>query len=403
MKGEDIMEYSKKYQQIAPSVTMAITAKAAELKASGVDVISFSAGEPDFPTPKNICDVAQAYLEDGHIQYTNAAGLPKLREAVAKKLLKDNGLLYESSEIVISNGAKHAIRNAVEAVTNPGDEIIVPSPYWVTYAELVKMSGGIPVIVETDEAEEFKVTAEKLKKYVTDKTKAILLNTPCNPTGAVYTKEELQRIADLAVERDFLVISDEIYEKLIYEGEHISIASLGEEIKERTIVINGLSKAYAMTGWRIGYTASDKKIAKIISSMQSHTTSNPNTLAQYAAIEALNGEQSVVHLMKEEFQARRDLIVERIEALPLVSCKKPKGAFYIMLNIKEVKGKKYQDVLIDNSLTFSSLVLEHAKVALVPGAAFGVDDFVRISYATSREKIMEGMDRLAKFLKELEG
>ncbi len=397
------MEYSKKYQQIAPSVTMAITAKAAELKASGVDVISFSAGEPDFPTPKNICDVAQAYLEDGHIQYTNAAGLPKLREAVAKKLLKDNGLLYESSEIVISNGAKHAIRNAVEAVTNPGDEIIVPSPYWVTYAELVKMSGGIPVIVETDEAEEFKVTAEKLKKYVTDKTKAILLNTPCNPTGAVYTKEELQRIADLAVERDFLVISDEIYEKLIYEGEHISIASLGEEIKERTIVINGLSKAYAMTGWRIGYTASDKKIAKIISSMQSHTTSNPNTLAQYAAIEALNGEQSVVHLMKEEFQARRDLIVERIEALPLVSCKKPKGAFYIMLNIKEVKGKKYQDVLIDNSLTFSSLVLEHAKVALVPGAAFGVDDFVRISYATSREKIMEGMDRLAKFLKELEG
>ncbi len=397
------MEYSKKYQQIAPSVTMAITAKAAELKASGVDVISFSAGEPDFPTPKNICDVAQAYLEDGHIQYTNAAGLPKLREAVAKKLLKDNGLLYESSEIVISNGAKHAIRNAVEAVTNPGDEIIVPSPYWVTYAELVKMSGGIPVIVETDEAEEFKVTAEKLKKYVTDKTKAILLNTPCNPTGAVYTKEELQRIADLAVERDFLVISDEIYEKLIYEGEHISIASLGEEIKERTIVINGLSKAYAMTGWRIGYNASDKKIAKIISSMQSHTTSNPNTLAQYAAIEALNGEQSVVHLMKEEFQARRDLIVERIEALPLVSCKKPKGAFYIMLNIKEVKGKKYQDVLIDNSLTFSSLVLEHAKVALVPGAAFGVDDFVRISYATSREKIMEGMDRLAKFLKELEG
>ncbi len=397
------MEYSKKYQQIAPSVTMAITAKAAELKASGVDVISFSAGEPDFPTPKNICDVAQAYLEDGHIQYTNAAGLPKLREAVAKKLLKDNGLLYESSEIVISNGAKHAIRNAVEAVTNPGDEIIVPSPYWVTYAELVKMSGGIPVIVETDEAEEFKVTAEKLKKYVTDKTKAILLNTPCNPTGAVYTKEELQRIADLAVERDFLVISDEIYEKLIYEGEHISIASLGEEIKERTIVINGLSKAYAMTGWRIGYTASDKKIAKIISSMQSHTTSNPNTLAQYAAIEALNGEQSVVHLMKEEFQARRDLIVERIEALPLVSCKKPKGAFYIMLNIKEVKGKKYQDVLIDNSLTFSSLVLEHAKVALVPGAAFGVDDFVRISYATSRKKIMEGMDRLAKFLKELEG
>lgn len=396
------MEYSIKYQQISPSVTMAITAKAAELRSKGIDIISFSVGEPDFPTPANIRKVAARYLEEGHIQYTAASGLPALREAVAKKLKEDNSLEYKSNEIVVSNGAKHALRNAIEAVTNPGDEIIVPSPYWVTYAELVKMSSGVPVIVEAKEEDEFKVSAEQLEAYVTDRTKAIILNSPCNPSGAVYSREELQSIADLAVKKDILIISDEIYEKLIYDGEHISIASLGEEIKERTVVINGVSKAYAMTGWRIGYTASNTKIAKIISGMQSHTTSNPNTLAQYAAIEALSGEQETVEEMKKEFEQRRDLIIDLIGKLPYVSARKPKGAFYVMLNISACKGKSYKGTKITDSLVFSELILEHANVALVPGAAFGVDDFVRISYATSREKIKEGMKRISEFLNELQ-
>lgn len=396
------MEYSRKYQQISPSVTMAITAKAGELRAKGIDIISFSVGEPDFPTPLNIRTVAQEYLKDGHIQYTAASGLPVLREAIAKKLKQDNCLDYKISDIIVSNGAKHALRNAVEAITNPGDEIIVPSPYWVTYAELVKMSAGVPVIVEAKEEDEFKVSAEQMEAVVTDKTKAIILNSPCNPSGAVYTKEELEQIADLAIRRDLIVISDEIYEKLIYDGEHISIASLGEEIKDRTVVINGVSKAYAMTGWRIGYTASNSQIAKIISGMQSHTTSNPNTLAQYATIEALNGDQSTVEEMKREFEQRRDLIIDLIEELPYVSARKPRGAFYVMLNIEACKGKSYKGRKITDSLVFSELILEYANVALVPGAAFGVDDFVRISYATSREKIREGIDRIAAVLKELE-
>lgn len=396
------MEYSIKYQQIQPSVTMAVTAKAAELRSNGVDVISFSAGEPDFATPKNICDVAIKYLEDGHIGYTAAAGLPKLRQVIADKLKKDNHLEYKMTDIVVSNGAKHAIRNVVEAITNPGDEWIIPSPYWVTYAELVKMSSGVPVIVETREENEFKITAEELEKAITPKTKAIFLNTPCNPTGAVYTEEELEQIAALAVKHDVMVISDEIYEKLIYDGKHISIAALNEEIKDRTIVVNGVSKAYAMTGWRIGYTASNSKIAKIISSMQSHTTSNPNTLAQYAAIEALEGEQETVEQMKVEFEQRRNLIVEKIEQLPLVSVKKPKGAFYVMLNIDQCKGKKYRGTEIKDSLGFAELLLEHANVAVVPGIAFGADDFVRLSYATSREKIEEGMKRIGLFLNELQ-
>lgn len=299
---------------------------------------------------------------------------------------------------MVSNGAKHSLHNAIEAIVNPGDEIIVPSPYWVSYIELINMSGAKPVIIEGLEENEFKITAADISSVISDKTKAIIINSPSNPTGAVYTRDELMKIADLAIKEDLIVISDEIYEKLIYDGEHISIASFSEEIKERTIVINGMSKAYAMTGWRIGYTASNKEIASIMSNMQSHATSNPNTVAQYASIEALEGDTSSIDNMKAEFNLRRDLMVSLVNEIPLLSCKKPKGAFYVMVNISNAIGKKIKNIDINGSMDFANLLLEDAQVAVVPGIAFGVDNYVRLSYATSQEKIKEGLNRIKKCL-----
>ena len=392
------MEYSKKYSAIEPSITLAISAKEKKMKSEGIDIIGFSVGEPDFKTPENIRKKAIDSIENDPIGYTAADGMPNLKKSIIKKLKNDNGLDYEPGQIVVSNGAKHSLHNAIEAIVNPGDEIIVPSPYWVSYIELINMSGAKPVIIEGLEENEFKITAADISSVISDKTKAIIINSPSNPTGAVYTRDELMKIADLAIKEDLIVISDEIYEKLIYDGEHISIASFSEEIKERTIVINGMSKAYAMTGWRIGYTASNKDIASIMSNMQSHATSNPNTVAQYASIEALEGDTSSIDNMKAEFNLRRDLMVSLVNEIPLLSCKKPKGAFYVMVNISNAIGKKIKNIEIKGSMDFANLLLEDAQVAVVPGIAFGVDNYVRLSYATSQEKIKEGLNRIKKCL-----
>ena len=392
------MEYSRKYSAIEPSITLAISAKEKKMKSEGIDIIGFSVGEPDFKTPMNIRNRAIQSIENDPIGYTAADGMPNLKKSIIKKLRDDNNLDYKPGQIVVSNGSKHSLHNAIEAITNPGDEIIVPSPYWVSYIELINMSGAKPVIIKGIEENEFKINAEDISNAITEKTKAIILNSPSNPTGAVYTKEELMKIADIAVKNDLIVISDEIYEKLIYDGEHISIASFSDDIKERTILINGMSKAYAMTGWRIGYTASNKEIASIMSNMQSHATSNPNTIAQYASIEGLEGDKSSIEKMKDEFNIRRDLMVSLVNDIPLLSCQKPKGAFYVMVNISNAFGKTIKGIKINGSMDFANLLLEIAQVAVVPGIAFGVDNYVRLSYATSQEKIKEGINRIKNCL-----
>lgn len=394
------MELSNKAQRISSSLTLAISAKAKKLKEQGIDVINFSAGEPDFTTPTNVQNAAVEAIRKGLIRYTPASGILELKEAISRKLKRDNNLDYMPTQIVISNGAKHSIYNALMAICNPGDEVIIPVPYWVSYPEIVKLADAVPVMVKTKEENNFKYTKEDLESAITNKTKAIILNSPNNPTGAVYSEKELGAIAETAIEHDLIVISDEIYEKLIYgDAKHISIASLNQEIKKRTIVINGVSKAYAMTGWRIGYAASEENIAKIISNIQSHATSNPNSIAQYASIEALAGPQDDVEKMRSEFEKRRDYMVEKINSINNISCKKPDGAFYVMINISKLKGESIKNHKINTSFDLCSALLEVAKVAAIPGAAFGVDDYIRLSYATSMENIIEGLERIENFLK----
>ena len=391
---------SKKAAGISPSPTLAIDSKFKEMKARGEDVVGFGAGEPDFDTPQYIKDAAIEAINSGMTKYTPAAGMLPLREAVAEKFKKDNGLSYTPAEIVISNGAKHSLVNAFTAICNPGDEVIVPAPFWVSYPEMIKFADGVPVVLETKEENDFKATVADFEAKLTPKTKAIVLNSPSNPTGMVYTKDELQKIAEFAVKNDIYVISDEIYEKLIYEGEHVSIASFGEEIKERTIVINGVSKTYAMTGWRIGFAAANAKIAKAMANVQSHAASNPNSIAQAATIAALGGGEAEVENMKKHFVERRDFMVEEMNKIEGVSCKKPQGAFYIMMNISDICGKELYGRVIKNADDFAELFLEKARVAVVPGTGFGADKYVRWSYATSMENITEGLYRLKKFLKE---
>ncbi|MTI66197.1 MAG: pyridoxal phosphate-dependent aminotransferase [Firmicutes bacterium] len=385
---------SKKNSKISPSVTLAITAKAKKMKADGEDVVSFGAGEPDFNTPKNIRDKAIEAIEGGDIGYTSSSGLPDLKKAICNKLKNDNDLDYKPENIVVSNGAKHSLFNTFQAILNPGDEVIIPIPYWVSYPELVKMADGKPVFVETDEEKGFKYTKEALVEAINENTKAILLNSPSNPTGTVYTEEELKEIAEIAVENNIYIVSDEIYEKLIYSGKHISVASFGEKIKNLTIVINGMSKCYAMTGWRIGYTACNKEIAKIMTNVQSHATSNPNTVAQYASIEALNGNQDALDEMVKAFTERRNYMVEKINSINNLSCRKPEGAFYVMINISEVIGKEIDGKVIKGSMDFAEYLLDTVKVAVIPGAGFGSDNYVRLSYATSLDNIKEGLKRL---------
>lgn len=389
---------SLKASGISPSPTLAIDSKFKEMKANGEDVVGFGAGEPDFDTPQHIKNAAIDAINSGFTKYTPAAGTIALRKAVADKFLRDNGLKYGVSNIVISNGAKHSLVNAFTAICNPGDEVIVPAPFWVSYPEMIKLADGVPVIINTKEENDFKATVEDLEKALTPKTKAIILNSPSNPTGMVYTKDELKAIADFAVKNNIYVISDEIYEKLIYEGEHISIASFNDQIKDLTIVINGVSKTYAMTGWRIGFAAANEKIAKAMSNIQSHAASNPNSIAQAAALAALEGGEKEVEEMKRHFRQRRDFMVEEINKIDGVCCKKPHGAFYIMMNISGIIGKEYYGKVIENADDFAELFLNVARVAVVPGTGFGADKYVRWSYATSMENITEGLNRLKNFL-----
>lgn len=396
------MLLSKKAMQISPSLTLAITAQAKKMKSQGLDVIGFGAGEPDFNTPENIVEVAIDAIKSGKTRYTAASGIIELKEAIVEKFKVDNGLNYKTSQIIISTGAKQCLGNAFQAILNPGDEVIVPSPYWVSYPELIKLADGIPVFVDCSEENNFKLKIEDLKNNINNKTKALVLNSPSNPTGAVYTKEELLEIAEVAKTNDLIIISDEIYEKLLYgEKEHISIASLSDDAYNRTIVINGVSKAYAMTGWRIGYAAGSEEVIKLMSNIQSHTTSNPNSIAQYASVEALKGDQEKVQAMVEEFKNRRDFMVNRINSIENLSCKKPEGAFYVMVNISKCLDKTFKGEILKDSLTFAKYLLEEEKVAVIPGIAFGVDEFIRLSYATSMKNIEEGLNRLESFIKKL--
>lgn len=394
------MILSKKAQQISASITLAITAKAKKMKEEGIDVIGFGAGEPDFNTPVNIQQAAINAIQNGMTRYTAASGIAELKSAIVDKLKNENNLTYKQSQIIVSTGAKQCLANALQAILNPGDEVIIPIPYWVSYPELVKLADGTPVFVETKEDNFFKYTPELLENAVTLNTKAIILNSPNNPTGTVYSKDELKFIAEFAKKHDLIIISDEIYEKLIYDNiEHVSIASLSQDTYERTIVINGLSKSYAMTGWRMGYAASSEEITKLMSNIQSHTTSNPTSISQYAAVEALRGDQSTIKEMILQFKNRRNYMVERINSINNLSCVKPSGAFYVMVNISKLLGKTVDGEVISNSLDFSRVLLEKEKVAVIPGSAFGVDNFIRLSYATSMENIQKGLDRIEDFVK----
>ena len=398
------MEYSKKALQIKPSSTLAISAKAGQLKAEGIDVVTFGVGEPDFDTPQHICDAAIAAIQNGDTRYTTAPGTMELRQAVCKKLKDDNGLTYTPEQVIISNGAKHSLMNTFLAILNEGDEVIIPAPYWLSYSEMVNIAGGVPILVYTKREHHFMLTKEELEGAYTTKTKAVILTSPSNPTGMVATKEDLQALADFAVEKDIFVISDEIYEKLIYEEDkkHISIASLGKEIYDRTIVINGVSKSYAMTGWRIGFTAAPLALAKLMAALQSHMTSNPNAIAQKATVAALNGSQQCVEDMRQEFKKRRDYIFQREEQIPLLHALKPEGAFYLFVDVSGTYGKKIGEKIIQSAADFAEILLEEKYVAVVPCADFGMPDYIRLSYAASMKLIEKGMDRIEALVKALQ-
>ena len=394
---------SRKAQAVKPSSTLAITAKAKELKAQGLDVVGFGAGEPDFNTPDNICNAAINAIKDGFTKYTPASGIVELKQAVCDKFKKFNGLDYKPSQIVISNGGKHSLTNVFEAILNPGDEVIIPAPYWLSYPEIIKLSDGVPVFVRGEKENGYKVTAEQLQAATTEKTKALVLNTPNNPTGMIYSEEELRAIADYAVKNDIYVVSDEMYEYLVYNGnKHISIASFNEEIYKRTITVSGLAKSYAMTGWRIGYTGSSEEIAKLMGSVQSHQTSNPNSIAQKAALEALTGDQSTVQMMLGEFDKRRKFMYEKMSALPYVSTEEPLGAFYVFADVSEALKKEYKGKKVETAAEFARILIEDYNVAVVPCADFGFPDHIRLSYAISVEQIDKGLTRIEKFLNDLQ-
>lgn len=396
------MRLSKKTYSVKPSPTLAIDAKAKSLKASGVDVISFGVGEPDFDTPENIKEAAIKAIRSGFTKYTPVGGTDELKTAIIEKLKKDNGLIYEKNEIIVSCGAKHCLYNIAEALYDAGDEVILPAPYWVSYPDQIVLNGAVPVMVKTEEGNSFKIKPEILEANLSKKTKALILNSPSNPTGLAYDRKSLEAIAEIAVKHDFYIISDEIYEKLIYDGfEHVSIASLGDEIKQRTIVVNGISKSYAMTGWRIGFAAGPKDIINAMTNIQSQSTSNPTSISQKAAVEALTGTQDFISEMVSEFDKRRKYMVERLNRIKGVSCIKPVGAFYAFPNVSSYYGRSFKGNSIKSSMDLSTYLLDEAKVAVVPGAAFGEDRYIRLSYATSMENIQKGLDRIEDALLNL--
>ncbi len=392
---------SKKAQAVKPSSTLAITAKAKELKEKGIDVVGFGAGEPDFNTPDNICEAAIKAIHAGFTKYTPADGTLELKKAVCDKFMNFNHIKYEPNQIVVSNGGKHSLTNIFGAICNPGDEVIIPTPYWLSYPEIVKLADGVPVFVRAEKEQNYKVTAAQIEAACTEKTKALILNSPSNPSGMIYTREELEAIAEVAVRKDFYVVSDEMYEHLIYEGEAISIASLNEEIYKRTITCSGVAKSYSMTGWRIGFTGSSKEIAKLMGSVQSHQTSNPNSIAQKAALEALVGPQDSVRNMHAEFNKRRDYMYERISGMKLVSSLKPQGAFYLFVDISQTLDKEYKGTKVADVNNLAKILIEDYNVAVIPCADFGFADHIRLSYAISMEQIEKGLDRIEQFVGEL--
>lgn len=394
------MYTSKLVNQLTPSATIAAAGKARELRASGVNVREFTLGEPDFTTPDHICEAAKKAMADGHTHYTPATGLPPLKQAVCAAFERDYGVSYKPSEVTISNGAKHAIHNVLTACCEPGDEVIIPTPYWVSYSALVELVGAIPVLVETTEESGFCMTEEQFRGAITDKTRMLMLNSPSNPTGAVYPVEALETLARVSVEKDVIVLSDEIYDKLIYEGYTFkTFASFGEDVKNNTIIVNGVSKAYAMTGWRIGWTIAPENVSAAITRLQSQQTSNPCSISQFAAMEALNGPQDCIGEMLVQFQKRREYVLGRLRAIPNVTFADPGGAFYAFFNVASYFGKELQGgVKVDNSSDFCTALLEHAHVALVTGDAFGAPGYVRLSFATNMEVIEAGLDAIEKFL-----
>ncbi len=393
---------SKRAQAVKPSSTLAITAKSKELRAQGIDVVAFVAGEPDFDTPSNISAAAIEAINSGFTKYTPVPGIMELREAVAKKFADFNKLTYKPEQIIISNGGKHGLTTAIMAVINPMDEVLIPAPYWLSYPEMVKLAGGVPVDVMTKKENGYKVTVAELEAAFTDKTKAVILNTPGNPTGTIYSEEELRAIADFVVEKDIYIIADEMYEYLVYGGKkHISIASFNDEIYKRTITCSGVSKSYAMTGWRVGYVGAPLDVAKAMSSIQSHQTSNINSIAQKATLEAINGDQSKIGEMVGEFERRSIYLYDEICKLPYVDCVKPEGAFYAFVDCSELVGKKYKDMTIENAADIGKVLIEDYNVAVIPCDDFGIKNHIRLSYAISMEQIKEGVKRINNFLNSL--
>jgi len=389
------IQLSNRVGTLTPSTTLAITAKAKELKEQGYDVIGLGAGEPDFNTPQHIIDAAVQSMEAGHTKYTPAGGLPVLKKEIVAKLERDQGLQYELNEIIVTSGAKHALYTLFQVLLNEGDEVIIPTPYWVSYPEQVKLAGGVPVFVEGAEANDFKITPDQINETVTDKTKAIIINSPSNPTGMVYTKEELKALGEICLEKGILIVSDEIYEKLMYDGhQHVSIAEISPELKAQTIIINGVSKSHSMTGWRIGYAVGDSRIIKAMTDLASHSTSNPTSNAQYATIAAYSGSQEPVEEMRKAFEERLNIIHKKLIEIPGVKCLKPQGAFYLFPNVKEAAeatGCQNVDVFVEK-------LLSEEQVAVVPGSGFGSPDNIRLSYATSLENLEQAVDRIKHFI-----
>lgn len=392
---------SKIASAISPSATLAINALYKQMQADGIDVVGFGAGEPDFNTPENIKAAGIAAIEENQTRYTPAAGLMPLRKAVCARMKEDLGLDYEPSQVVVASGAKHSVYAAIMVCCDPGDEVIIAAPYWLSYSEMVRMAGAVPVEVVASKEQHFKITAEQLEAAITPKTKMFMLNSPSNPTGMVYTKEELEALAAVCEKHGIYVLADDIYYKLVYDGiEYTSIASVSPAMKEQCIIVNGVSKTYAMTGWRVGYTLSNETVAKAMSSYLSHSTGAPATPAQYAAIEALTGPQDSVETMRQEFEKRRNHLVERMNQVPGVSCLKPQGAFYVMMDMSGFVGKEMYGHVIENDVDFAQLFLEKGLVATVPTSAFAAPNYLRWSYATSLEQIDKGIDRLEKFIAE---
>ncbi|MBT2665247.1 pyridoxal phosphate-dependent aminotransferase [Bacillus sp. ISL-4] len=390
------MKLANRVQSLTPSTTLAITAKAKELKAQGLDIIGLGAGEPDYNTPKHIIDAAFLSMNEGQTKYTPSAGLPKLKEAIAAKLKRDQGLDYKPSEIVVGSGAKHALYTLFQAILDEEDEVIVPIPYWVSYPEQIKLADGKPVYVVGTEENQYKITKEQLEQAITEKTKAVIINSPSNPTGMLYSREELAAIGEVCLAHDILIVSDEIYEKLVYgNAKHTSIAEISPELKKQTIIINGVSKSHSMTGWRIGYAAGDESIIKAMTNLASHSTSNPTTTAQYGAIAAYEGTQEPVEEMRQSFEGRLNKIYDKLVEIPGISCIKPQGAFYLFPNVKRaVELTGYSNVE-----EFTTALLEEAQVAVIPGSGFGAPDNIRLSYATSLELLEAAVERIHSFVK----